>query len=134
MLRRVIDRPNFLEWHADFGRWIPAAGAVRFDPDGMSTYVERFLVEAGDAVADVGTIGGTKNAEPVFSVPAETARTVGFGVDHTPDERTPIGYAHASITRPDGQSDPDHKAARSRLAQSMALVHGTITVEPPDGA
>lgn len=134
LLRRVINRADFLEWHADWGRWIPSAGAVKFDPDGMSAFVERFLQERGQGAAAVGTAGGTKAPEPVFAVRADHARALDFGVAHTRDDRSSIGYAHASVTRPEGQSTGDFKSARSQLAQSMTLVHGTITVEPPDGA
>lgn len=134
LLRRVINRADFLEWHADWGRWIPSAGAVKFDPDGMSTFVERFLHEAGGSAAAVGTAGGSKVPEPVFAVTAHRGRSLDFEVSHTPDDRSSIGHAHASVTRPDGQSTGDFKSARSQLAQSMTLVHGTITLEPPDGA
>ncbi len=134
LLRRVINRADFLEWHADLERWVPATGAVRFDPDGMSTYVERFLREAGDSAADVGTMGGSKDPEPVFSVTVEQACLLDFAVSQTPDDRTPIGYAHASVERPSGQFTGDFKSARSQLAQSMRLVHGRITLAAPDGA
>lgn len=134
LLRRVLNREDFLEWHSDLGRWIPSLAGLKFDPDGMSVFVRQMLEEVGRQVAEVSSLGGTKNAELVYGVEAGTARAAGFGVEHSPNEETPIGFAHGSVIRPPQTSKSDFRDMRADVAERMVCLHGTPIGEPPPGA
>ncbi|MDQ3435400.1 MAG: hypothetical protein M3481_12095, partial [Actinomycetota bacterium] len=62
------------------------------------------------------------------------ARGLRHEVNHTPDERTPIGYAHASVTAPSGVTKAEHRALRTDLAIAMTLEDGSVSLVPPEGA
>lgn len=130
LLRRIFDREDYLEWHDDLGRFVPSLAGVRFDPDGMSVFVERMLNDRGRSRNDVATIGGTKAAELVFGMRAGDARVLTFDVAHSANDETPIGFAHASVMPPDGQSKPE-RAMRTDLAMLMTCLVGTPSIQPP---
>ncbi|MGQ0832667.1 MAG: hypothetical protein ACT4OV_13420, partial [Microthrixaceae bacterium] len=130
LLRRVFDREGYLEWHDDLGRFVPSLAGVQFDPDGMSTFIDRVLLAGGDGRDSVATIGGVKSEELVYAVRAGDVRNLGLGVEHTPNDETPIGYAHASVTPPDGTKKPD-RGTRNDLAAAMTCVFGEPTVTRP---
>lgn len=135
LLRRVLKRADFLEWHADLDRWVPPLAAVRFDPDGMSTFVRRLLEDHDDGPAGVVTLGGTNDKPAVaYQFHLEAAADLGYRTSHTPNRDILIGYAHASVQRPTGLSPGDLRAARTELASRMDLVHGEIDLPRPDGA
>jgi hypothetical protein len=57
----------------------------------------------------------------------------GFSAELSPNEDTPIGYAHASILKP-SLTREDERQARTALASRMVLVHGAVEFPKPDGA
>ncbi len=133
-LRRVLHRPDHLEWHDDFGRWVPSLAGVRFDPDGLSVFVRRLLEERNHGEADVSTLGDLSHKPAVvyeFDLAAVTA--VGFSAEQSPNDDTAIGYAHASIIKPE-IARADERRARTALASSMVLVHGAVELQKPEGA
>lgn len=129
LLRRIHNRADFLVWHADLGRWIPSLAGLRFDPDGMSVFLQRLLQQHGASAVDVSTLGGTNAEELVYGVAAAFARHAGFHVAASANSDTPIGYAHASVVKPAGMAKPEFRAARTDLAEVMDCVHG----EPDPG-
>lgn len=133
LLRRIIAAQQ-VAWHADQQRWVPTLAGVRFDPDGMSTFCDRMLTERGDGPVSVATGGGRKSEELAYGVRVEDAGSLGFETEYTPDELTPIGYAHSSVIRPDGLNTGDFKALRTDLAERMQLRHGELPEHGPDGA
>lgn len=134
LLRRVLNREDFLEWHGDLGRWIPSLAGLQFDPDGMSVFIRRLLEMAGRNASEVASLGGTKPAELVFAVEAATARSAGFDAEHSPNDTTPIGFAHGSVTRPPGVSKPDFRDMRTDVAVAMDCILGLPIGEPPPGS
>lgn len=133
-LRRVLHRADHLEWHDDFDRWVPALAGVRFDPDGMSVFVRRLLEDRNQGEVDVSTLGGSNDKHAVvYEFNRVDVATVGFSAEHSPNDDTSIGYAHASIIKPELARD-DERRARTALAASMVLVYGTIELEKPEGA
>jgi hypothetical protein len=133
-LRRVLHSTNFLEWHDDFNRWVPTLAGVRFDPDGMSAFVSRLLGERGHGPADVSTLGGTSDKRAVvYEFDQAAVSEAGFTVSLSPNDDTPIGYAHASIEKPTMTREAEREA-RTKLAARMSLVFGKIELSRPDGA
>jgi hypothetical protein len=133
-LRRVLHRPDQLEWHDDLRRWVPSLASVRFHPDGMSVFVRRLLEERHHGPADVNTLGDTNHkAAVVYQFDLAAVTDVGFSAHHSPNHDTAIGYAHASIVKPD-LARADERRARTTLAAGMALVHGSVVLPPPEGA
>jgi hypothetical protein len=101
LLRRVLHRPDYLEWHEDFGRWVPSLAGVRFDPDGMSVFLRHLLEAQQHDAGDVRSLGGTSDKPAVvYECTAGAVQDVGFSTQHSPNEDTPIGYAHASVLKP----------------------------------
>lgn len=131
LLRRVLDREDFLEWHADGQRWVPSLAGLRFDPDGMSTFVEQVLNSRGDAASDVATLGGSSPEELVYSVVALAVRHAGMRVAASPNDKTTIGYAHASVLPPPDLTKSDLREARSDMSLLMRCVHGQPSPTPP---
>lgn len=132
--RRVLHRIDYFEWHDDLGRWVPSLAGVRFDPDGMSTFVPRLLQQRGHGRADVCTLGGTNpKTAVVYEFDGKAVAEVGFGAEHSPNQDTPIGYAHASVLKP-SLAREDERRARTTLASRMVLVHGNVDLPKPAGA
>ena len=131
LVRRVLDRHDFLVWHADEGRWIPSLAGIKFDPDGMSTFVLRLLMLRCHGAKEVASFAGTKSEELAFEVLGAEALRLGFETKHSPDTSTPIGYAHSSVVRPDGLDKSEWRALRSDLARAFECVYGTPSLEPP---
>lgn len=135
LLRRVLHRPDYLEWHEDFGRWVPSLAGVRFDPDGMSVFVRHLLEVQQDDPSDVRSLGGTSDKPAVvYEFTAQAVEDVGFSTQHSPNDDTPIGYAHASVLKPPALARQDERKARTALAASMSLVVGEIEMPRPEGA
>jgi hypothetical protein len=135
LLRRVLNLPDYLEWHDDFRQWVPSLAGIRFDSDGMSVFLRRLLEARSHSAIDVQTLGGTNdNPAVVYQFEAAAATDAGFRSEHSPNEDTPIGYAHASILKPDELPRMEERKARARLAASMILIHGRIELTRPDGA
>lgn len=131
LLRGVPLNVNLLDYDHRQGRWLPALAAMSFDPDGLSVFVARILERKGDSAADVpgrGLDPGARGA--VFAAINEDLEEVGYSTRHTPNDDTPIGYAHGSVERPAAMSNSDHKAARRRLAPKMMLVVGNLDEFP----
>jgi hypothetical protein len=123
LLRRVLTTQ--LEWHADFGRHIPALAALSFDPDGLSVSREDLLTDAGfDATALIAERPGL-----AFRSRAKWWRDRECDVDPDPDEGTPIGFAHALIKPPDGRSKLGRRE-RIELAGMMELAAGEAPGPP----
>lgn len=133
VLRRVIHRDDFLEWDHDEERWIPSFAAIRFDGDGMSVFIQRLLENEMMSVADVADLGGTKPPELVFSILAGVIRSLNGGVEHTPNQETAIGFAHASVAGPPDADRQHFKSFRTALARLMSCDHGVVTLSPPPG-
>lgn len=131
LLRRVLDRPDFLMWHDDEGRWVPSLAGVRFDPDGMSVFVLRLLEANRRGPADVATLGGTKSEQLVFAASTSSIEELGFTAQHTPNNLTPIGDAHASVKPPPDVPQAAFRALRTDLATALRCVHGTPSLTPP---
>lgn len=134
LLRRVVNRQDFLVWHDDEGRWVPSLAGIRFDPDGMSVFVLRILAANGYRPADVATLGETKPDELVFAAPTSAVEQLGFTAQHTPNKQTPIGDAHASINSPPQVPRAALRALRSELATALHCTYGTPAPAAPPGA
>lgn len=69
----------------------------------------------------------------VFSatVDVDSVEKLGFAVSETPNETTPIGYAHASVEAPAGLWPAAWRAERTDLAATMTCVHSTPAPERP---
>lgn len=131
LLRDVPLKEGLFEWDGRSGRWIPALAAMHFDPDGLSTFVERMLISNGHSVADVPSRGGVvERASTVYSVRNDAASTY-YDTGHTPNSDSPIGYAHSSIMKKDGMTRKQHNDARRLLAPLMRCVYGEVPFEPP---
>lgn len=100
----------------------------------MSTFVHRLLDEHGSDVSDVASLGGTRSTESVFAATYHYVTGLGYDVRHTPNEMTPIGTAHASVRMSSGLARAESRALRTDLAILMRLVHGKITITPPEGS
>lgn len=134
LLRRVLNRSDYLEWHDDFNRWIPSLASVRFDPDGMSAFVARLLMESQQGPEEVSTLGGTSSKPAVvYEVELSAVEECGFTAKLSPNEDTPIGHAHSSIPSP-GLASEDERSARTDLAGRMVLCFGSIALPKPHGA
>lgn len=125
LLRRVLDREDMVVHDDNLGRWTPLNSAIRFDPDGMSIYLNSILVGAG-AGADV--VASTRSGSVVFAVLAGEARSVGLGVLHTPTGPDAVGSAHGSIVGDQGWSDAELRSRRNSLRTKFVLFWGEITV------
>ncbi|MEX2557778.1 MAG: hypothetical protein WEB06_19370 [Actinomycetota bacterium] len=135
LLRRVLHRADYLEWHADFGRWVPSLAGVRFDPDGMSAFLHHLLEMQQHDASDVRSLGGTSDKPAiVYEFTAQAAEDVGFTAEHSPNNDTPIGYGHASVTKPAALLRQDERKARTDLATRMNLVFGEVDLPKPEGA
>lgn len=133
-LRRVPHRVDYFEWHDDLGRWVPSLAGVRFDPDGLSAFVSRLLQQRGHGPAEVCTLGRTsEKAAVAYEFDVQVVADIGFAAAYSPNEDTPIGYAHASILKPTLARE-DERQARTTLASRMALVHGIVEFSKPLGA
>jgi len=129
-----LHRADYFEWHDDLDRWVPSLAGVRFDPDGLSAFVPRLLRQRGHGPADVCTLGRTSEKPAVaYEFDGQAVAHVGFSAEHSPNEDTPIGYAHASILKP-SLTRVDDRQARTALASRMVLVHGTVELPKPAGA
>jgi hypothetical protein len=114
-------------WSDDEGRHLPAPGGIKFDRDPetgffeLSTYVEEFLSERGLGPFHVSLRGEPPQHHPVFMILAGTVREMGTTVTHTPDDETPINFAHASVRRPD-LPDKEWRRWRTHLAKAMTCI------------
>jgi len=124
LLRRVLT--SQLEWHADFGRHVPALAALSFDPDGLSVSREDLLTDAGfEAAALVGDRPGL-----VFRSRAAWWRDRDCDVEPDPNNDSAIGFAHALVKPPSGKSKLGRKE-RTELAALMELAVGDTPAPPP---
>ena len=131
LLRRVLNRLDFLVWDDDEERWLPSLAGIRFDPDGMSAFILRLLRARGAGSGDVATLGDTRSGALVFSTIVDSIEGLGFTVRETPNDATPIGHAHASVEAPAGLSPAAWRAVRTDLAAIMTCVHGAPAPERP---
>jgi hypothetical protein len=110
---------------------VPSLAAIRFDPDGMSTFHSGLLQDGGHSPGDVQTMCGTKpESAVVYGVDGRKVDQAGFDAEHSPNNETEIGYAHVSVI-PRGALE---RRARSDLAALMDVVHGSVTLDRPIGA
>lgn len=129
LYRRVLDRADMVTRDENLGRWTPVNAAVRFDPDGMSVYLDSILRSGGVGPAEVAA---EREGSVVFSVPARAPRSLDLGVRHTPagPEGEPVAYAHGAIVGDPEWSDADLRSRRNRLRNQFVLAWGAITVAP----
>ena len=127
LYRRVLDRDDMVTMDENLGQWTPLNAAVRFDPDGMSVYLDSILRSGGVGPAEVAA---EREGSVVFSVPAHAPRSLGLGVCHTPagTERERVAYAHGSIVGDPQWSDADLRRRRNRLRTQFVLEWGAISV------
>ena len=131
----MLHRSDYLVWHDDFDRWVPSLAGIQFDPDGMSAFLRHQLEERDHGAEDVRSLGGTSDKPAVvYEFPASNVTDVGFSTHHSPNEDTPIGYAHASVVKPGALPRKEDRAARTALATTMNLLLGEIDLAKPDGA
>ena len=120
LLRRVLTTQ--LEWHADFGRHVPALAALSFDPDGLSVSRADLLTNAGfEAAALIADRPGL-----VFRSQAMWWRERACDVTPDPNDESELGFAHALVKPPPGNSKLGRRE-RTELAGLMELAAG----EPP---
>lgn len=133
LLRDVPLKQGLLEWDGRQQRWIPALAAMSFDPDGLSTFVERILLRGGHSIEDVTTRGGVVDRDSVVYAVRNDEVLKSYDTAHTPNEETPIGYAHSSIIKKAGMGKSEHRRARIGLAPQMECVYGDVPFSPPPG-
>lgn len=74
LLRRVLNRLDFLVWDDDTERWLPSLAGIRFDPDGMSTFVLRLLARGLRANRWSTTDGNDRESSARRTPPLDGAR------------------------------------------------------------
>ena len=142
LLRRVIVSDEFLYYDGNLSRWVPKHKPLRFDADGMSTF-ERGLLEANKhGCEDVATLGGTKSQPAVvFQIGGDQitkrvarADNAHCRIEPSPNDVTPIGYAHWSIQPPEDVTQTHRREIQRELAERMSLklVHGSVTLPKPN--
>jgi len=128
--RRVRHSEAFIDWDRNLKRWIPLNAALR-DPGGgreVSIYLHSFLAET-EGPDDVASASPGSVA---FAANDGSARSLGFGVTHRPDQDTgPLRHAHGNINGRVGWSKADYKALRNDLARQMTLAAGEIALRRP---
>ena len=126
--RRVPEA--FLDWDGNQGRWIPTNAALR-DPGGgkeVSVYLKSFL-KPDEGPGDVASVRPDCVA---FAAGVDSARDLGFGVTHRPDQDTgPLRHAHGNINGDPAWGKADYKARRNQLVRGMTLAAGQVTLTPP---
>lgn len=100
----------------------------------MSVFVLRLIEANRRGLADVATLGGTTFDRLLFGVSTSSVNGLGFAAQHTPNDETPIGDTHASITPPLGLSKAAFRALRTDLAVAMHCFYGSPTLAAPPGA
>jgi hypothetical protein len=122
-------------WHDDLQRWIPALGALSFDPDGLSVYVAEIAIPAGFNLSAVASRGGlAKGDRLLFSCETAIWTSNGYSVVHSPDDVIPLNIAHASVQKGESMTKQEHKENRLAVATEMVCVHGQLPTLPPMGA
>ena len=108
-------------------RWTPLNAAIRFDPDGMSVYLESVLAARGRGPA---AIAAQRSGSIVFSVKASEPRSLDLGVLHAPvgPPTDPIAFAHGVIVGDPSWPDAELRRRRNRLRSRFVLIWGSITV------
>lgn len=129
LYRRVLNRPDMVTHDENLGRWTPLNAAVRFDPDGMSVYLDSLLRSGGVGPPEVAS---ERSGSVVFAVTALGARSLELGVQHTPagPQHEFVAYAHGSIVGDPEWSDAELRSRRNQLRAQFILRWGTITVPP----
>ena len=125
--RRVLDREDMVVVDDTLQRWTPLNAAIRFDPDGMSVYLDSVLAASGRGPA---AVAAQRSGSIVFSVKASEPRSLGLGVLHTPaGPRTdPVAFAHGVIVGDPVWSDAELRRRRNRLRARFVLTWGSVTV------
>lgn len=108
-------------------RWTPLNAAIRFDPDGMSIYLDSVLEASGLGPADVAA---QRDGSLVFSVKASEPRSLDLGVLHTPAEplTDPVAFAHGVIVGDPSWTGAELRQRRNRLRTRFVLTWGAVTV------
>jgi hypothetical protein len=132
--RRQQDHIDYLEWSYDDDKWLPTAKALQFNPD-LSTYWRQHLERVHKNEPESIFVEGDHRYTLVYECGVVEIRTLGFGVEHSPEGSTePPECAHTSVNWPNGNMDKQRRRElRSPLARALQLVYGTISLTtPPD--
>lgn len=116
LFRAVRHDPEYIHPDHNTGGWILDKKAMTFERGDESVFCHHMLRECDDSYRQVATHGGAANVRRVvFRLVAGSARGLHFKVGHTPNTRTPIGYSHGDITKPDGLARNEFRARRREL-------------------
>ena len=116
-----------VDFDGNLQRWTPLNAAIRFDPDGMSVYLDSVLSANGSGPADVAAL---RDGSVVFSVRAKEPRSLGLGVLHTPagPPTDPVAFAHGVIGGDQSWPDAELRQRRNWLRKRFVLTWGSVTV------
>lgn len=135
LLRAVRHDPEYIQPDDNTGGWIPSAKAMTFEHDGLeSVFCHHMLNKRGDSPDDVATYSGQPGIHRViFNLQAGEARNLNFGVTHSPNTVTPIGYAHADVQKPSStMTHKEFRIVRQKLLNRMVPIDSSqITIERP---
>ncbi len=124
--RRVLHRPDMVDYDENQQRWLPLAAAVRFNPD-FSVSLDSRLVARGLSADDVAA---SKPGAVAFGCTVATVRTVEFGVTYTPV--TPpsrlLDECHGSVWTDDQWDRDEFKSRRNRLRVALTQTGGAPLV------
>ena len=121
--RRVLHRPDMVDYDENQQRWLPLAAAVRFDPD-LSVSLESRLVARG---LRADNIAASEPAAVAFGCSVATARAIEFGVTYTPatPSLTVLDECHGSVWADHQWDRGEFKSRRNRLRIAFAQTGGT---------
>lgn len=125
--RRVLNRKDMVAFDDNLQRWTPLTAAIRFDPDGMSVYLNSVLTASGRGPE---AVAAQRSGSIVFSVKASEPRSLDLGVLHTPagPPTDPVAFAHGVIVGDPSWPDAELRRRRNRLRTRFVLTWGSVTV------
>jgi len=131
--RRLVYAPNHLSWDDDHGRWIPDEGDLKFNPDLSTSWREHLRMHRQGPATIVNETYGA-----VGEVAIDRVCLSGFRAEHTPNEDSTFGCAHASIDYPPstplgkGRKAKDARSElRYKLAREFTWVYGATHPDVP---
>ena len=119
LLRAVVLDKSHIERDNNTNSWIPTKTAITFEHGEESVYCDE-LLRIGHTYRDVALHGGQRAEQRVtFQFNAGASAAIKFPSYQTPNEDTPIGYAHCDVLV---DSDLSKGELRNRRARFLALL------------
>jgi hypothetical protein len=130
--RSSKDHKSWHEWDDDSQAWIPGGHTLDFDESWSSRWAEHLELSHDMGAASAMNAGHGL----VYEVAVDRVRGLGMPVAHDPEGPTPLDCAHVATDygAHGNPTRPQRRRLRLDLARRLVLVHGTVTLPPPDGA